>query len=61
MGDMFFTMMDKDKDGQLSKEEVGKLAEMMAAMPGVWMHMHEHLALTRARALALALALTRSP
>ena len=34
MGDMFFTMMDKDKDGQLSKEEVGKLAEMMAAMPG---------------------------
>ena len=33
MGDMFFTMMDKDKDGQLSKEEVVN-AEMLAAMPG---------------------------
>jgi len=34
MGDMFFTMMDKDKDGQLSKEEVAGLGDMMAGMGG---------------------------
>ena len=34
MSDMFFTMMDKDKDGKLTKQEVGAISEMMAGMAG---------------------------